>query len=75
MAVKNVTVKISSRDPWVKLINPNEIIINDIAPGNMAGSSTWSSVGIIDSLFPGYCNLMFGIMSDGWAYWTKSIQY
>ncbi|MCL5031200.1 MAG: T9SS type A sorting domain-containing protein, partial [Bacteroidetes bacterium] len=72
--IKNVTVKLSSKDPWVNLINPSEIIINDIVPDSMVGSSTWSCAGLVDSFFPGYINLSFEIMSDGWVNWTDSIR-
>ncbi len=72
MTIKNVSVNITSKDPWVKAINPGEIILNDILPASTIGASTWCNVGFTDSEFPGHFNLNFKIMSEGWAYWTDS---
>ena len=72
MPVKNVSVKLTAIDSMITNINPDEIILEDISPGSMAGASTWCSVSYIDSLSTGYLKIKFEIMSDGWAYWTDS---
>ena len=70
--IKNVTVKLIINDPWFYSVNPQIISVPDIYADSIKGASAWCNVGYIDSLFPGYFNIKFEIMSNGVAYWTDS---
>jgi hypothetical protein len=72
MTIKNITVKVIVDDPWLTYINNNLILFPEISPGSTESSSSLCNIGYIDSIFPGYFNMKFEIMSDGWVYWTDS---
>jgi hypothetical protein len=54
-------------------MSPSEADLPNIPPGAIV-SSPLLSAGFIDSIFPGYFNIKVEIMSDGWTYWTDSMQ-
>ena len=73
---KNTTItkgkiNILCDDPWT--LGVAGVNLPDIPPGTAAGSNTWGVIRY-DSTFPGYFNLKFEIMSDGWVYWTDSMR-
>ena len=70
--IKNATIKILTVDPWA--FGKKELKLPDIPPDTTVGTLSWFSIAYNDSTFPGYFNLKFEIMSDGWVYWTDSIK-
>jgi hypothetical protein len=69
--LKNVSVELTSEDPWISSISLWVNNVSNINPGTSIGASTFQ-IQYVDSLFPGYFNLKFEIMSDGWTYWIDS---
>ena len=72
--ITNASVKLFSNDPWFAGVNPLVRNLPNINPDSMVSPSSPFSVGIIDSLFPGYINFKVEVMSDGWTYWIDSIE-
>ena len=72
--IENITIKLLCSDPWVTSILPDYKICPDLAPGQIAGIPFFFEVTYDSATFPGYFNLKFEIMSDGWTYWTDSMQ-
>ncbi|HKJ80802.1 MAG TPA: S41 family peptidase [Ignavibacteriaceae bacterium] len=75
--IKNAAIRFIIKDPWVKSYNSNGIYglsLPDIVPGSTIGASSKCIASIVASLFPGYFNIKFEIMKDGWVYWTDSIK-
>ena len=71
LTITNAEIRIMCNDPWT--IATNSIRdLPDLAPGESVGPAGWLIQTYIDSLFPGYFNLKFEIMSDGWTYWKDS---
>ena len=70
--IKNATINILTVDPWAS--GKKELKLPDIPPDKTVGTLSWFSIAYNDSTFPGYFNLKFEIMSDGWVYWTDSVQ-
>ncbi|MEJ2613807.1 MAG: T9SS type A sorting domain-containing protein, partial [Ignavibacteriaceae bacterium] len=71
-AIKKASVKLTSNDSWIAgILGSNNL--SDINPGSTIRSSTLR-VQYIDSLFKGEFNFKVEIMSDGWVYWTDSMQ-
>ncbi len=73
-AIMNVSVKLMSNDPWVTGTSLPAIDLPNINPGTSAEPSGSFQVHYIDSLFSGIFNFKVEIMSDGWVYWTDSMQ-
>jgi len=71
--IENVSVKLISSDSWATGIS-TFYDLPDIIPGSTVEPSLSFQIGYIDSLFPGYFNFKVEIMSDGWTYWTDSMQ-
>ena len=69
--IKNVTIKMLSNDPWVLKIKDSKL--SNIPPDTSIASNIWSLINY-DSSFPGYFNIKFEIMSDGYTYWTDSVK-
>jgi len=72
--ITNASVKLICDDLWAFPISPNIKNLPNIPPGGIINNSSTFSVKYIDSLFPGYFNFKVEIMSDGWPYWTDSMQ-
>jgi hypothetical protein len=72
--IKNASVKFNIKDPWVLSYSSNGISLPDIAPGLTIGASSVCIVSTVDSIFPGYFNIKFEIVKDGWTYWRDSIK-
>ncbi len=68
--ITKVNVNILCDDPWVL---PESRIMSypDIPPDSLVDLTDWVRIQY-NSQFPGYFNLRFEIMSDGWTYWTDS---
>jgi hypothetical protein len=71
--ITNATIKLICNDPWVSLIAPETISLPDILPGTVANTNK-INVRFNGSTFPGYFNFKVEILSDGWPYWTDSMQ-
>ena len=70
--IKNPKINILCDDPWVKP-GIRTIGFPDIPPDTAVEGTSWAIIRY-DSTFPGYYNLIFEIMSDGWVYWTDSMR-
>ncbi len=46
----------------------------NISPNSSVGIKSWISIGVHDSIFPGYFNFKAEIKSNGWTYWIDSTQ-
>ena len=72
--ITNASVKLTSNDPWFAGVAPSFRALPDINPGSVAQPSSSFSVGIIDTLSPGYVIFKVEVLSDGWTYWTDTMQ-
>ncbi|EFK96779.1 hypothetical protein LDC_1193 [sediment metagenome] len=72
--IPNPSLRLSSNDPWIVSLGSGGAAMPNIAPDSSVGISTWITISVIDSLFPGYFNFKVEVMSDGWAYWLDSTQ-
>ena len=72
--INNVTVKLTSNDPWITNLNSGPFNYPALLPGITTGSASNYSFRVIDSLFPGYYNFKVEVLSDNWPYWTDSMQ-
>jgi hypothetical protein len=71
-SVKNIGVKLTCGDPWVKSVSPDTRPSADISPGQTYGVTAF--VVTVDSKsFPGYFYATIEISSDGQPYWKYSI--
>jgi hypothetical protein len=71
--IKDATIKLICNDPWVSLIDPERTNLPDILPGTVVNTNK-INVRFNGSTFPGYFNFKVEILSDGWPYWTDSMQ-
>ena len=71
LTITNAQIRLLCNDPWAI---PSDAVmdLSEIPPGGSVGASGWFTLHYIDSLFPGYFNLKFEILSDGWTYWKDS---
>ena len=73
--ITNASVKLICNDPWVLPISPNVRNLPNIPPGGLVNNNFSFAVRVIDSLFLDYrFNFKIEVMSDGWTYWTDSMQ-
>ena len=72
-AIKNVTAKLTSNDPWIINLQTGPYSYPTLTPGVTFGSSANYSFRLIDSLFPGYYNFKIDIYWEGLYCWTDSI--
>ena len=57
------------------IVNFSDVVnVPNISPGSVVSNSTLLGFSCIDSLFPDYFNFKVEVMSDGWPYWTDSMQ-
>ena len=68
-SIKNIVVKITCSDAWVKAIPFTERICPNLLPGQNAGITQPFAVSYDSATFPGYFNLRFVVSSYGWSYW------
>jgi len=75
VTIPNAAVILKCDDPWLQSISPTtQLNLGSIAPGATVSNNTTFMVRAIDSLFPGYFNFKVEVLSDGWTYWTDSMQ-
>jgi hypothetical protein len=67
-AITKITLNPSSKDPWVKGINPEQTTITYLSVGQTKATQAFV-VSYDAANFPGYFNLKFKIATDGWSYW------
>ena len=67
-----MTVKLTSSDPWVTTIFPDQRTCPNIAPGETKSVYQAFAVTYDSTTFPGYFNLKFEILSNGLTYWYDS---
>jgi hypothetical protein len=72
--ITDASIKLICNDPWILLITPSILSLPDIPPGDTVGTSIQFNASYIVSLFPGYFNFKVEVRSDGWTYWTDSMQ-
>ncbi|MGB5893428.1 MAG: T9SS type A sorting domain-containing protein [Ignavibacteriaceae bacterium] len=72
--ITNPSIKLICNDPWNLLIAPSILSLPDIPPGATVGTSIQFSATYSDPLVPGYFNFKVEVRSDGWTYWTDSMQ-
>ena len=70
--ITNAKLKLTCDDPWIASISQSDYALPNIAPNSGSGISTWITISVIDSLFPGYFNFKVKVASDGWMYWADS---
>ena len=72
--ITNAKIRLLCNDPWVP---PANAVLNlpDLPPGQSVGVSGWFAQHYIDSLFPGYFNLKFEMMSDEFTFWSDTIKF
>ena len=69
------SLRLICNDPWVSSLGSGgTAMLADIAPDSSVGVSSWITISVIDSLYPGYFNFKVEIMSNGLAYWIDSTQ-
>ena len=73
-AVTELKAKLICTDSWVVSITNNIISFPSVSPGGVVLSSNVCGI-IYDSTFPGYFDLEFEIISDGWCYWKDSLRF
>ena len=71
--IKNIVVKLTSNDPWIKLVVPDIRSCTNLLPGQIAGVTQPFTVSYNPKTFPGLFNLTFEITSDGQLYWKHSM--
>ena len=72
--ITDVSLKLICDDPWALPISPDVRNLSNIPPGGIISNAFSFAVYYIDSLFAGYFNFKVEVMSDGWTYWTDSMQ-
>ena len=72
--IPNPAVRIICNDPWIASLGSGGAAMPNIAPNSSVGISSWVTISVIDSLYPGYFNFKVEIMSDGSTYWIDSTQ-
>ena len=72
--ITNITVKLFCNDSWATTIFPAFRICPNLAPGQTAGIQPFA-VTYDSASFPGYFNLKFEIMSNGYFYWTDTLRF
>ena len=70
--IPNASLKLICTDPWLSSIGSSEAGMPNIAPDSTVGISSWITISVIDSLYPGYFNFKVEVMSNGWTYWLDS---
>ncbi len=61
-------ITVSSDNPWVKSITPNEIQLKTTPPGRISRIAA-SRITIDASNYPGYIDLKYTIAENGWSFW------
>jgi len=67
--IMNPIIKITSDNPWIKSITPEQVTISGLKPGDIKRIPS-SLVSADEATFPGYVNLTYSISEDGWTYWV-----
>ena len=75
MTISGAKIRLYCDDPWVTSIIASIASLPNIAPGATVNTSSWVTIYVIDSLFPGYLNFRAEIMKDGWPYWTDTLRF
>ncbi|MGB8317956.1 MAG: S8 family serine peptidase [Ignavibacteriaceae bacterium] len=70
--ITKVNINILCDDPWV-LPASRIMSFPDVPPDSLVGLTDWVRIQC-NPQFPGYFNLKFEIISDGWTYWTDSVR-
>jgi CubicO group peptidase (beta-lactamase class C family) len=71
--IPNAGLRIICNDPWIASLATGSVTMPDIAPNSSVGLSSWITISVIDSIFPGYFNFKFEVSSNGIAYWSDSM--
>jgi CubicO group peptidase (beta-lactamase class C family) len=71
--IPNAGLRIICNDPWIASLATGSVAMPDIAPNSSVGLSSWITISVIDSIFPGYFNFKFEVSSNGIAYWSDSM--
>jgi len=74
VTITQVKIKLISNDSWVEYVSQALLDFPNIPPLGTVSPSASFTVRYIDSLFPGYFNFKIEVLSDGWVYWTDSMQ-
>ena len=75
MTISGAKIRLYCDDPWVTSMIASIASLPNIAPGATVNTSSWVTIYVIDSLFPGYLNFRAEIMKDGWPYWTDTLRF
>lgn len=70
--IPNPSLRLSSADPWIVSLGSGGAAMPNIAPDSSVSISTWITISVDESIFPGYFNFKAEIMSDGRVYWIDS---
>jgi hypothetical protein len=69
MTVKGSTIKLTSENTWVKSITPEQVTFGGLKPGDIRRIPSFA-VSVDEVTFPGYINLTYTIIEEGWPYWA-----
>jgi hypothetical protein len=73
-AVTNLRCNLFCEDPWVTSLLPAYRNWPGMQPGEIKTPSLGFTVSYDSATFPGYFNFEVEVLSDGWVYWTDSMQ-
>ena len=65
----NLTIYLTSSDPWIKSIGPNSTTLSYLKPGQPRNTESFT-ISNDAAIFPGYFNLTVKVASHDWPYWT-----
>jgi hypothetical protein len=65
----NLTIDVTSNDPWIKSISPDSTTLSFLKPGQPRNTESFT-LSFDAATFPGYFNLTFNISTDNWTYWV-----
>jgi len=75
LPITGVSMKIICEDPWIINFPGVTVSFPTIQPGTTSISNAVVALYYDSTSFPGYFNLKFEIMSDGWCYWKDSLRF
>lgn len=69
MKIISPVIKITSDNPWIKSITPEQVTVSGLIPGEIKRIPS-SRISVDEATFPEYVNLKYTISEDGWPYWV-----
>jgi hypothetical protein len=69
MTVYSSIIKLTSENPWVKSISPEQVSFSGLKPRDIRKIPNFTVL-VDEATFQGYVNLTYTITEDGWTYWV-----